>query len=83
MDQTVINWGFAALSGILGFLLNMLWQAIKDLQSADKLISEKISSIEVVVAGNYVKKDEFDRTITRLFQKLDLIVEQVSNKADR
>ena len=83
MDQTVINWGFAALSGILGFLLNMLWQAIKDLQSADKELTEKVSGIEVIVAGNYVKKEEFDRTITRLFEKLDQIAMAVSLKADR
>ena len=83
MDQTVINWGFAALSGILGFLLNMLWQAIKDLQSADKELTDKVSGIEVIVAGNYVKKEEFDRTINRMFEKLDQIAMAVALKADR
>lgn len=83
MDQTVINWAFAGLSTLLGFLLNTLWQAIKDLQSADKTLAEKVSGIEVVVAGNYVKKEEFDRTINRMFEKLDHISMAVSNKADR
>ena len=83
MDQVVINWVFAGLSTVLGFLLNTLWQAIKDLQTADRTLAEKVSGIEVVVAGNYVKKEEFDRTINRMFEKLDHIALVVSQKADR
>lgn len=34
MDQTIINWLLAGFSGLIGFLLNAVWQAVKDLQTA-------------------------------------------------
>ena len=69
--------------GILGFLLNSVWQAVKDLQAADKLLAEKVATIEILVAGEYVRKDEFERTIMRLFEKLDHIEEKFDRKMDR
>lgn len=83
MDQTVINWALTGFGGLIGFFLKIVWDAVKDLQAADRTLAEKVSNIEVLVAGNYVKKEEFDRIVTRIFEKLDLIVEQVSGKADR
>jgi len=83
MDQTVVNWILAAFSGILGFLLRAIWQAVTDLQNSDKQIAEKITAIEVLVAGNYIKRDEFDRSIQRIFEKLDHIDEKIDGKRDR
>jgi hypothetical protein len=36
MDQTIVNWTLAGFGGLIGFLLNAVWQAVKDLQAADK-----------------------------------------------
>lgn len=83
MDQSLINWLIAAFGGVLGFLLHAVWDAVKDLQKADKEMAEKVSNIEVLVAGNYVKKDEFERIINRLFDKLDHIEEKLDGKVDR
>ena len=66
--------------GILGFLLNSVWQAVKDLQAADRQLAEKVATIEILVAGEYVRKDEFERTIMRLFEKLDHIEEKFDRK---
>lgn len=83
MDQTIVNWLLAAFSGVLGFLLRAIWQAVTDLQNSDKEITEKITAIEVLVAGNYIKRDEFDRSIQRIFEKLDHIDAKIDGKRDR
>lgn len=83
MDQIIINWLLAGFGALIGFLLNAVWQAVKDLQTADKRLADKVSGIEVLVAGDYVKRADFDRTIERLFQKLDHIEMKINEKADR
>jgi len=81
--ETIINWLLAGFGGLIGFLLNAVWQAVKDLQSSDKSLAEKVNSIEVLVAGNYVKRDSFDDALNRIFQKLDHIEEKIDRKADK
>lgn len=83
MDQVIINWLLAGFGALIGFLLNSVWQSVKDLQTADKRLADKVSGIEVLVAGDYVKRADFDRTIDRLFQKLDHIEMKINEKADR
>jgi len=83
MDQTFINWLLGGFGALIGFLLNAVWQAVKDLQKADKELSEKVSSIEVLVAGAYVKKDEFLGSVNALFAKLDRIEDKIDKKADK
>ncbi len=41
MDQTLINWLLGGFGALIGFLLNAVWQAVKDLQAADKSLVEK------------------------------------------
>jgi hypothetical protein len=53
------------------------------LQSADKELAEKVASIEVLVAGRYVTRDEFNNNLNQVFMKLDTIRDLLSKKADR
>jgi len=70
--------------GVLGgWVLNTVWGAVKDLQEADKDLAEKVGQIEVLVAGRYVTRDEFNTTLSQVFIKLDTIRDIVSQKADR
>lgn len=70
--------------GVLGgWVLNTVWGAVKDLQEADKDLAEKVGQIEVLVAGRYVTRDEFNNTLGQVFSKLDTIRDLVSQKADR
>lgn len=73
-----------ALSGFLGgWWVKTIWESLKDLQNADKELASKVSQIEVIVAGQYVKRDEFDRTAAAIFVKLDKIYDLVQTKADK
>lgn len=83
MDQIIINWLLAGFGALIGFLLNAVWQAVKDLQKADTTLADKVGKIEVLVAGAYVKRDEFDRALNRLFEKLDHIEAKIDKKADK
>ena len=83
MDQIIINWLLAGFGALIGFLLNAVWQAVKDLQTADKELAGKVSEIEVLVAGDYVKREEFNQTVTAMFAKLDRIEDKIDKKADR
>ena len=67
----------------MGFLLTVIWEAVKDLQAADKALTTKVSDIEVLVAGTYVKKDEFNIMANTIFSKLDRIMDKIDGKADK
>ena len=83
MSQELINWLLLGFGSLIGFLLNAVWQAVKDLQSADKELASKVAEIEVLVAGDYVKREEFNQTVTALFSKLDRIEDKIDKKADK
>lgn len=81
--QTIINSAFALIGALGGFILNRIWEGLKDLQTADKVLTEKVSAIEVLVAGNYVSRDEFAKTMGAIFTKLDRIEDKIDHKADK
>lgn len=83
MDQSLINWIIASAGALIGYVLKSIWDAVKDLQASDKELADKVSRIEVLVAGEYVKKDDFNSIMIRLFEKLDHIEEKIDKKADR
>ncbi len=66
-----------------GWTLNTVWGAVRDLQKADKELAEKVGEIEVLVAGRYMTRVEFNDTLGQVFAKLDNIRNMLANKADR
>lgn len=83
MDQTIINWLLGGFGALIGFLLNAVWQAVKDLQKADQTLVQKVGELEVLVAGDYVRKEELQNNIKELFAKLDKIEDKIDRKADK
>ena len=83
MDQTLVNWLLAGFGGLIGFLLNVVWQAVKDLQKADKVLAERVGEIEVLVAGSYITKTDFANVTDAIFRKLDRIEDKLDGKADK
>lgn len=81
--QEFYDFVLTGASLLLGFLLNSVWQAVKDLQRADTELTKRVGEIEVLVAGNYVTRQEFDRVIDKLFDKLDAIEMKLDKKADK
>lgn len=83
MDQTIINWALSVVSLLGGFMLNAVWQAVKDLQSADKDLADKVAAVDKVIAGDYVRREEFADMTKALFSKLDRIEDKVDRKIDK
>ena len=69
--QEILNWSLVALGAMLSGLMRAIWGMIKELQAEDKVMTEKLAAIQVLVAGDYVRN--FDIVATRIFEKLDTI----------
>lgn len=81
--QFIFNIVIGVAGALGGWWLKVVWDALKDLQEADKALVDKVGSIEVLVAGRYTTREEFDRNLNAVFVKLDRIYELLSQKADR
>ena len=73
----------AAVSVMFGWILKTIWGAVSGLQKADEELTDKVNRIEVLVAGEYVKRQEFQGALERLFSKLDQIDNKLDQKADK
>ena len=83
MYQELINSAIGLVSGLLMWVVKSLWDAVKDLQDSDRKLTEKINNIEVLVAGDYVKREDFRVEMERLFKKLDAIEQKIDGKVDK
>jgi hypothetical protein len=81
--QTAFNIALSILGTLFGWLLHTLWGSITKLQEENKDIVKKIGEIEVLVAGDYVKRESFEKTIEALFRKIDGLYDLLSKKADK
>lgn len=82
-SQTLINALIGGFSAAVAFILRVLWEGLRELQKADVELTAKLSDMQLLVAGNYVKKDELDGIIKALFAKLDKIEDKLDKKVDR
>jgi hypothetical protein len=83
MDQMLFNIAVSVVGFLGGWWLKVLWDAVKDLQAADKILAEKVGSIEVMVAGSYMSKHDFDKIAAAIFAKLDKIEDKLDRKVDK
>lgn len=71
---------FQILVGCISFLAGLI---IKKVLDDLKTLANKLQAIEVLVAGEYVKKDDFEAKIDAMFVKLDQIFDRLDSKADK
>ena len=82
-SQDFINLALGAISFVGGWVVKNLQDSMKSLRDADERLTLKVQSIEVLVAGQYIKREDFDKTISALFTKLDKIESKLDMKANR
>ena len=82
-SQDFINLALGAISFLGGWVVKNLQDSTKSLRDADERLTLKVQSIEVLVAGQYIKREDFDKTISALFTKLDKIESKLDMKANR
>ena len=81
--QTAFNLVVGLASFFGGWVVKNLQDAMKSLQATDERLAAKVQSIEVLVAGQYIKREDFERTVEALFAKLDKIDAKLDMKANR
>jgi hypothetical protein len=81
--QTVINTLLTLVGALGGWILRSMSSSITNLQQRDIQLAEKVQEIEVLVAGDYVKKNDFDRMARDIFTLLHRIEDKLDKKADK
>ena len=82
-EQQFFNLAFTIIGALGGWWMRVMWQSLKELQQQDSKLADKVGNIEVVVAGQYVKRDDMNRDIATIFAKLDRIEDKINKKADK
>ena len=81
--QTAFNIA-AGVAGALGSLvLKAVYDSIKALERSDEKLTAKVSEMEVLVAGRYMTRDEFNVSMAAISNKLDRIQDILSHKVDK
>lgn len=81
--QTLFNIALGVISFLMGLIVQGLRESMARLQKADSDLASKVQSIEVLVAGTYVKRDDMDKLGSAIFTKLDRIEAKLDGKADK
>lgn len=80
--QELINWTMTAMGALIGYVVNSIRTEVEILRKRDEIIAEKVNSIEILVAGNYAKKDELMHMVNKLETKIESGFNKVFEKLD-
>ena len=81
--QTLFNIAVGLVGALGGWILNTLWTEIKSMQATDNKLADKVAAIEILVAGQYVKRDDIQVLSSAIFAKLDRIEDKLDGKVDK
>ena len=81
--ETYIHSIMTIVVAIGGWVIKIMWDSLKDLQRDDEQITEKVSDLQVLVAGNYVTREELRSEFTNLKATLCRIESKLDQKADK
>lgn len=81
--QTGFNIALSLAAFLGGWILNSVRESVKSLHDSDAVLTDKVQAIEVLVAGQYVKRDDLEKHIAAIFLKLDRIETKLDAKADK
>lgn len=59
MDQTVVNWVFTGFGAAVGWILKVVWDAVRELRSDLRQIEKDLPEV-------YVRKDDFREAIAEI-----------------
>ena len=83
MDQNMFNIAVGIAGALGGWWMKAMWDALKDLKSADDKLAQQVSDLKVLVAGQYVSRESFDKLSAAIFAKLDRIEDKLDKKVDK
>lgn len=81
--QTIYNWLIGIVIALISWIARGMKEEFKEQRQDLAKLAERVQSIDVLVAGTYVKRDDLDKLSTALFTKLDRIEAKVDQKVDK
>ena len=79
MDGWQIGFDIAiAIAGFFGgYILDSLRRSIDDMKTAEKELMSKMQTVEVLIAGSYVRRDELEKAMQPMLAKLQHIEDRI------
>jgi hypothetical protein len=59
VDQTIVNWAFAAFGAMASWILKAIWDAVRDLR-------KDLRDIEISLPAVYTRKDDFREALSEM-----------------
>lgn len=81
--QVLFNLTVAIAGGAVGWVVRLLWDSNKEMHASQKELTDKVSAVELLVAGKYITRHELGLVIGRLEGKLDQIFSKLDQKVDK
>ena len=81
--QLGFNIAVTLVGALAGWILKAISDSIKGLQMKDDFIMNELHQVHVLVAGNYVKRDELKDSMDAVFNTLRRIEDCLNGKADK
>lgn len=83
MDQQLFNIVIGVAGALGGWWMKAMWEGLKDLQKTDHELTQQVNNLQILVAGQYMRREEFDKVSHAIFAKLDRIEDKLDKKADK
>lgn len=74
--QAIINYGFMAVSGVLGWFARELWSAVKELK-------QDLAALREELPKDYVQKDDYRLDVRELKDMLQRLFDRLDSKQDK
>ena len=81
--QQAFDIAITLVGGLGGWILANVQSQLNDARKSQTDLTDKVQRMEVLVAGEYVKRDEFRKDVDNIFVVLRRIEDAVAGKADR
>ena len=85
--QPILNFSFAIVGALFGWLMKLGYDSIQRLQVDSRQLAIDIQAIELLVAGQYIKRDDMERYIDKqtslLMGRFDHLEKKLEGKADK
>lgn len=81
--QAVINILVGIAAFFFGIWVKSIADSLKEMKLADTELANKVQEIEILVAGQYVRREDAERMQQALFTKLDRIEAKLDLKVDK
>lgn len=83
MDQQLFNIVIGVAGALGGWWMKAMWEGLNDLKKTGHELTQQVNNLQILVAGQYMRRDEFDKTSNAIFAKLDRIEDKLDKKVDK